>query len=58
MTDDDPRDNELEEIRATYARYDRDGRSSIWDVRNPGFRRLSAERDAAILALIERHLGN
>ena len=48
MADDADRDEQLDEILATYEGYDRGGRSSLWDLDNPGFRRLSLERDAAI----------
>lgn len=54
MTDEDRRDDDLDTIRATYARYEREGRSTLWDRQNQGYRRLAADRDGALLSLIER----
>src|SRR4051794_23261867 len=48
------RDHTLDEIRTTYGRYVRDGRSKLWTASNPGFRRLAEERDRALVELIRR----
>lgn len=50
------RDDELAEIRSTYARYRDEGRHRIWDTSNPGFARLVAERDAILVGLLKRSL--
>lgn len=52
MADDRERNEDLGEIRATYVRYERDGRARLWDRGNAGYHRLGTERDAALDALI------
>lgn len=49
MTDED-------RIRATYREYDSSGRASLWDRSNPGFARLSRDRDRALADLLDRSL--
>lgn len=50
------RDRDLETIRATYARYAREGRGRIWDPRNPGFARMIRDRDRALVDLLRASL--
>ncbi|MBW3633528.1 MAG: class I SAM-dependent methyltransferase [Chloroflexi bacterium] len=50
------RDRDLETIRATYARYAREGRGRIWDPRNPGFARIIRDRDGALSDLLRASL--
>jgi SAM-dependent methyltransferase len=45
-----------ERIRETYRGYEAAGRDRIWDPRNPGFARLSRDRDLAIRDLLARSL--
>jgi SAM-dependent methyltransferase len=52
MSDDLERDEDLDEIRAAYDRYERDGHAALWDKDNAGYRRLASERDAALDSLI------
>jgi SAM-dependent methyltransferase len=52
MANGDERAIVLDQIRRTYAEYRSDGRARIWSERNPGYRRLLAERDRALTALI------
>jgi ubiquinone/menaquinone biosynthesis C-methylase UbiE len=47
----DPADD-LATIRDTYDRYAREGRATLWDRTNPGYDRLSTDRDQALLATI------
>jgi SAM-dependent methyltransferase len=56
MADSDERKRSLDEIRTTYAGYERNGRSSLWDRDNPGYRRLGERRDADLLELIRQSL--
>ena len=53
MTD---RDRDLDQIRATYDRYRREGRRHLWDVSNPGYARMAADRDGAMVDLLQRSL--
>jgi len=55
MTDRD-RDRELDAIRETYQRYEREGRHRSWDRRNPGNARIEGDRDRALVALLRRSL--
>jgi SAM-dependent methyltransferase len=43
-------------IREVYRSYEERGRDRIWDVRNPGFARLSRDRDLRVGDLIARSL--
>jgi len=45
-----------ERIRETYRSYETGGRDQIWDPRNPGFARLSHDRDIGIRDLLARSL--
>lgn len=55
MTEQD-RDRELDGIRETYQRYEREGRYRTWDRLNPGNARIERDRDRAIVDLLERSL--
>ncbi|MDQ3690378.1 MAG: class I SAM-dependent methyltransferase [Chloroflexota bacterium] len=55
MTDQE-RDRELDAIRETYQRYEREGRYRTWDRRNPGNARIERDRDRALLDLLRRSL--
>lgn len=48
----DNRDRSLDEIRATYDAYGREGRASIWSLSNAGHRRLTEARDARLASLL------
>jgi SAM-dependent methyltransferase len=50
------RQEQLDHLRRTYAEYELDGRGRLWDLRNPGYARLSRDRDQAIVDLIQRSL--
>jgi ubiquinone/menaquinone biosynthesis C-methylase UbiE len=50
--------SEQERIRDTYRAYGSGGRERIWDLRNPGFARLSRDRDIGIRDLLARSLPN
>ena len=54
--DAEDRERDLAAIRATYARYQRDGRVRIWDPRNPGFARIVRDRDRAVVDLLRNSL--
>jgi ubiquinone/menaquinone biosynthesis C-methylase UbiE len=43
-------------IRATYAGYDEQGRSHLWDRSNPGYARLADGRDVAVNTLVAQSL--
>lgn len=45
-----------EQIRETYAAYERDGRSHLWDRSNPGYARLADGRDVALMTLVAQSL--
>jgi ubiquinone/menaquinone biosynthesis C-methylase UbiE len=45
-----------ERIRETYRAYDATGRAHLWDGSNPGYARLAADRDRALLHLLARSL--
>ena len=45
-----------ERIRETYRGYESSGHDRRWDLRNPGFARLSRDRDEAVIALLARSL--
>ena len=47
---------EQDRIRETYRAYETSGRDRLWDIRNDGFARLSADRDRAVLDLLARSL--
>ena len=47
---------EQERIRETYRGYESSGHDRRWDLRNPGFARLSRDRDEAVIALLARSL--
>lgn len=47
------RDEDLEQVRRTYARYDEEGRARLWDPSNRGYARLARDRDRALVGLIE-----
>lgn len=51
------RDEDLDRVRATYERYERDGRDRLWDRANPGYARIAQERDEALVRLILGALG-
>lgn len=55
MTDQE-RDRDLESIRQTYQRYEREGRYQRWDPRNPGNARIERDRDRALVDLVARSL--
>ena len=55
MTD-DGRDRELDAIRETYQRYEREGRYRNWDLRNPGNARIERDRDGALVNLLRQSL--
>ena len=58
MTTPDPdREEDLARIRSTYQAYQALGRDRLWDPRNPGYRRLAAERTDALVTLILESLG-
>ncbi len=48
--------HDLEQIRQTYGRYAREGRSRLWDVSNPGYARMMRDRDAALVTLLREAL--
>lgn len=48
------RDQELDRIRATYARYSREGRSRLWDSANRGYARILRDRDTALVDLLRQ----
>lgn len=48
--------SDLDEIRAAYGEYTAHGRERLWDVRNPGFARLAADRDRRIVELVASSL--
>jgi SAM-dependent methyltransferase len=48
--------SDRDRIRETYRSYETGGRDRIWDPRNPGFARLSGDRDARIRDLLARSL--
>jgi ubiquinone/menaquinone biosynthesis C-methylase UbiE len=48
--------SEQDRIRETYRSYETSRRDRIWDARNPGFARLSRDRDVAIRDLLARSL--
>ena len=50
------RERDLETIRATYRRYDAEGRSRLWDPGNPGYAWMMRDREAALTDLIRRSL--
>ena len=54
MTD---RDRDLEAIRDTYRRYRQEGRARLWDRSNPGYRRMSEERDSQVLRQLQASVG-
>jgi ubiquinone/menaquinone biosynthesis C-methylase UbiE len=47
---------EQERIREVYRSYEEGGRDRIWDLRNPGFARLSNDRDLRLRDLLARSL--
>jgi len=47
---------EQDRIRETYRAYETSGRDRLWDLRNDGYARLSADRDRAVLELLARSL--
>jgi len=49
------RDEDLEQIRRTYADY-RESREGLWDASNPGYARLVRDRDKALVALLRSAL--
>jgi len=53
---DHDRDLELDEIRSTYDRYRSTGRARIWDLGNPGFRRIVQDRDRMLIRYMARSL--
>jgi ubiquinone/menaquinone biosynthesis C-methylase UbiE len=48
--------SDQERIRDTYRAYETTGRQHLWDLRNRGFARLAADRDAAVQELLARSL--
>lgn len=52
MSQDRDRDLELDRIRRAYSDYASTNRAHIWDLRNPGYARMSADREAALTDLI------
>lgn len=50
--DPDAREAELERVRATYAAYESEGRSMLWNPSNRGYSRMMRDRDAALLDVI------
>lgn len=48
------RDQELEAIRQTYARYSREGRSRLWESSNRGYARMARDREAALVILLSQ----
>lgn len=49
----DERRQALEEIRAAYESYGREGRASLWSLSNPGHRRLVEGRDTQLARLLK-----
>jgi ubiquinone/menaquinone biosynthesis C-methylase UbiE len=47
---------EQQRIRDDYQRYASDGRARLWDLKNPGFARLSRDRDRDLLELMLQSL--
>ena len=52
----DDRAAALDSIRRTYQRYDDEDRGRLWDPRNPGYARMTADRDARLVTLLRRSL--
>ena len=52
MSRDRDRNLELDRIRHAYADYDRTHRAHLWDPRNRGYARMSADRDAELVHLL------
>lgn len=50
------REAELEEIRATYARYDETDRARLWDTRDPGYGRLADDLQRRLLECLDASL--
>lgn len=50
------REEELARVRETYARYVREGRNRLWDPANPGYARMTRDRDAALVDILRRVL--
>lgn len=50
------RDEDLDRIRKTYARYAREGRSRLWDPANRGYARMTGDRDATLVELFRQSL--
>lgn len=50
------RQREIDQIRATYHRYRREGRGRIWDPRNRGYARMMRDRDRVLVDLMRRSL--
>jgi succinoglycan biosynthesis protein ExoA len=50
------RERDLAKIRHTYDTYESGERTRLWDPRNPGYARLSRDRDAALVELLRRSL--
>lgn len=46
----------LDQIRRTYGDYRDQGRSRLWDTKNPGYARMVRDRDRALLDVIRRSL--
>jgi SAM-dependent methyltransferase len=52
----DDRDAALDAIKATYQRYEDEDRGRLWDPRNPGYARMTGDRDARLVTLLRRSL--
>jgi ubiquinone/menaquinone biosynthesis C-methylase UbiE len=56
MGDQSERERSLADIRDTYRAYGREGRTALWDLSNPGHRRLTQGRDDRLTSLLRASL--